>query len=80
MDGITILTLQVINNNLVTKGSKTYPANTLWVLEQIPGHVVAADQTSVLNSQGYWPSYNIPFYPEIYNLSGRSQDDGHWDW
>ena len=32
---------------------------------QIPGLTVAADQTSVL-ARGYWPSYNVPFYPEIY--------------
>ena len=32
---------------------------------QIPGLTVAADQTGVL-ARGYWPSYNVPFYPEIY--------------
>jgi len=44
--------------------------NTLWVAEQIPGYFVAADQTSTLIEQGYWPSYNVPFYPFIYNISG----------
>jgi hypothetical protein len=37
----------------------------LWVAEQIPGLVVAADQTDKL-AFGYWPSYNVPYYPEIY--------------
>ncbi|XP_020608826.1 phospholipase B-like 1 [Orbicella faveolata] len=41
----------------------------LWVVEQIPGLVVSGDQTEIL-SEGYWPSYNVPFYQEIYNLSG----------
>lgn len=26
--------------------------------------------TSVLQSQGYWPSYNIPYFPYIFNISG----------
>ncbi|XP_075313221.1 phospholipase B-like 1 [Odontesthes bonariensis] len=43
----------------------------LTVVEQIPGKVVHSDQTQALRS-GYWPSYNIPFHVEIYNLSGYS--------
>ncbi|KAL4421804.1 hypothetical protein ABPG77_009610, partial [Micractinium sp. CCAP 211/92] len=41
----------------------------LWVAEQIPGLVVAADMTQTL-SFGYWPSFNVPYFPEIYNQSG----------
>ena len=41
----------------------------LWVVEQIPGKIVAADMTSTL-LMGYWPSMNIPYFPEIYNESG----------
>uniref|UniRef100_A0A3P9HBF5 Phospholipase B-like n=1 Tax=Oryzias latipes TaxID=8090 RepID=A0A3P9HBF5_ORYLA len=41
----------------------------LTVVEQIPGRVVYSDQTRALR-RGYWPSYNIPFNAEIYNLSG----------
>jgi hypothetical protein len=41
----------------------------LWVAEQIPGKVIAADMTSVL-SLGYWPSFNVPAFSEIYNASG----------
>jgi len=26
--------------------------------------------TSVLEAQGYWPSYNIPYFPYIFNISG----------
>uniref|UniRef100_A0A8D0DI50 Phospholipase B-like n=1 Tax=Sander lucioperca TaxID=283035 RepID=A0A8D0DI50_SANLU len=41
----------------------------LTVVEQIPGKVMHSDQTRAL-CKGYWPSYNIPFHVEIYNLSG----------
>ena len=49
-------------NNSVDDGA-------LWVTEQIPGLVVFEDQTNILRA-GYWPSYNVPFYEQIYNLSG----------
>lgn len=40
------------------------------MLEQIPSLIVAGDQSHILRRQTYWPSYNVPFYPEIFNLSG----------
>ena len=43
----------------------------LWILEQIPGTVMADDLTSVLQKQQYWPSYNSPYFPEIFNMSGN---------
>ena len=42
----------------------------LWILEQLPGHVHADDMTWVLSHQGYWPSYNSPYFLNIYNISG----------
>merc|ERR1719183_2941730 len=42
---------------------------TLWVVEEIPGLVIGADQTETLR-RGYWPSYNVPYYLEIYQRSG----------
>lgn len=41
----------------------------LTVVEQIPGLVQFSDQTQALR-RGYWPSYNVPFHEDIYNLSG----------
>jgi len=60
---------QVVDYKQFTPGAT--PANgTLWILEQVPGFVVAQDQTDYLISNGYWGSYNIPYYPFIYNVSG----------
>jgi hypothetical protein len=56
-------------------GSKTSsdrpPSDVLWVLEQLPGHVEAADVTSVLLGQGYWASFNVPYFADVYHLAGR---------
>lgn len=52
------------------KPQKDIRQNTLWVLEQLPGMIVANDQSHILRKQSYWPSYNTPFYKSIFNLSG----------
>ncbi|KAF8067359.1 Acsf3 [Scenedesmus sp. PABB004] len=41
----------------------------LWVVEQLPGMVEAADMTQVL-ARGHWPSYNVAFFPAIYAAAG----------
>ncbi|GAX76035.1 hypothetical protein CEUSTIGMA_g3478.t1 [Chlamydomonas eustigma] len=41
----------------------------LTVVEVIPGRVVKADTTQELE-RGYWPSYNVPYFPEVYNATG----------
>jgi len=43
--------------------------NTLWVIEQIPGAVYSKDTTIELE-RGYWPSYNVPYFEEVYLASG----------
>ena len=40
------------------------------VLEQIPGQVRWEDKTETLRTTSYWSSYNIAYYPDIYNISG----------
>ena len=49
--------------------------NTLWVMEQIPGLVYGSDQTHLL-SFGYFPSYNVPFFREVYDRSGFEEAAG----
>eukprot|EP00121_Abeoforma_whisleri_P011935 Awhi_evm1s11015 len=46
------------------------PTGSFHVLEQLPGLVISDDLTHVLNEQGYWASYNIPYFPDIYVTSG----------
>jgi len=58
----------IVDYNKFTPG-KPILKGTLWVVEQIPGLVEYADVTKQLE-RGYWPSYNIPYFEKIYNISG----------
>eukprot|EP01132_Coremiostelium_polycephalum_P005003 gene5003-6229_t len=51
---------------------------TLYVLEQIPNYVEYADVTNILRT-GYWPSYNVPYFENIFNMSGFN-DTGSSDY
>lgn len=61
----------ILDYNKFSPGKPLQP-DTFWVLEQIPGAVQMADMTMKLVDQTYWPSFNIPYFPYIYNLSGVS--------
>lgn len=43
------------------------------ILEQIPGLCLSTDITPFINSKGYWPSYNTPYFSEIFNKSGYDE-------
>lgn len=64
------------NNQWMIVDYKKFIPNTkpqkdlLWILEQLPNYIVSRDQTDTLLRQGYWPSYNRPYYDKIFNLSG----------
>ncbi|XP_030316191.1 putative phospholipase B-like 2 isoform X1 [Calypte anna] len=60
----------VVDYNVFTPGRVSPPQGLLTVLEQIPGLVVVADRTELLYQQGYWASYNLPYFEEIFNTSG----------
>eukprot|EP00658_Telonema_sp_P-2_P041302 TRINITY_DN29528_c0_g1_i1.p1 TRINITY_DN29528_c0_g1~~TRINITY_DN29528_c0_g1_i1.p1 ORF type:complete len:564 (-),score=203.78 TRINITY_DN29528_c0_g1_i1:2-1693(-) len=63
----------VIDYKKVTPG-KTNQTNllpdTFWVAEQMPGNVTSGDMTHVLTEFGYWPSYNTPYFKNIFDASG----------
>jgi len=58
----------VINYNLFKPG-QPLQNGTLWVCEQIPGTVIGADLTWTLE-RGYFSSYNVPYFYDIYVASG----------
>ncbi|KAM7298757.1 putative phospholipase B-like 2 [Ixodes scapularis] len=60
----------VLDYKLFDPTSKKLPKNLLWILEQMPGYTMSKDVTSVLQKQGYWASYNSPYFQEIIDKSG----------
>ncbi|CAB3248632.1 unnamed protein product [Arctia plantaginis] len=53
----------------------------LWVVEQLPGYMEAADLTKKFKELGYFPSYNIPLFRRVFSLSGgnvRVATFGEW--
>jgi hypothetical protein len=65
----------VLDYKLYTRGDlgDAMQDNLLWVAEQIPGNVTSADVTPILRDASYWASFNIPYFPNIYNVSGFEQ-------
>jgi len=61
----------IVDTKLFTPG-EPLPPNVLWIAEQIPTLVESADLTETL-ARGYWPSYNVPFFAKISEISGWTQ-------
>lgn len=49
---------------------KGFQRNGLTVLEQLPGFIHVEDVSLLVNEIGYWGSYNVPYFPSIYERSG----------
>lgn len=54
----------VIDTKKFTPG-QPLPDGLFWVAEQIPGKVEYGDLTNIVRF-GYWPSYNVPYFPDIW--------------
>jgi len=70
----------IVDYNLFISG-KQLQKNTILVLEQIPDLIESSDVSLIVQENGYWPSYNIPFFRRIYELSGFEalyQKYGSW--
>ncbi|XP_075686392.1 putative phospholipase B-like 2 isoform X2 [Rhinoderma darwinii] len=61
----------VVDYNKFIVGSTEIPSGLLTVLEQLPGIVISGDKSDDLYQTGYWASYNIPYFEEIFNASGQ---------
>eukprot|EP01132_Coremiostelium_polycephalum_P001555 gene1555-1973_t len=72
------------NQWIITDYNKFVPGvevkdGTLYVLEQIPGYIEFEDVTPILRA-GYWPSYNVPYFEKIYNMSGFNNTAQYGNW
>ncbi|GIQ81322.1 phospholipase B-like protein [Kipferlia bialata] len=73
---------QVIDTKRLLPGVGAQPG-LLTVLEQIPGYTHDADLTDVLVEQTYFPSFNIPYFTDIFDMSGYAEeaaDDFTWSY
>lgn len=61
----------IVDYNRFTPG-KPVPDGCLWVLEQVPGMSYKKDMTFWLRDQGYWASFNRPYFPQIRDVTGHS--------
>lgn len=59
----------VLDLNLFTPGVAP-DSGFFTVFEEVPGLVHYEDQTDFLNENTYWPSFNNPFYDDIFEASG----------
>jgi hypothetical protein len=60
----------VVDYSLFAAGAPL-AADTVWVLDQMPGHIQATDFSAQLQEQRYFASYNVPYFPAIFNVSNQ---------
>jgi len=61
----------IVDYKLFQPGSPLQPG-TFSVLDQMPGpYLQSADMTDWLQKEGYFASYNVPFFEEIFNVSNQ---------
>uniref|UniRef100_K3X8S8 Phospholipase B-like n=1 Tax=Globisporangium ultimum (strain ATCC 200006 / CBS 805.95 / DAOM BR144) TaxID=431595 RepID=K3X8S8_GLOUD len=59
----------IIDTNKFLPGTG-FSKNGFTVLEQLPGYIHVEDMSTVINSVGYWGSYNVPYFASTYERSG----------
>lgn len=59
------------NSWIISDLSKPNDApNFVWIAEQTPIGIISQDITGLLHSQGYFPSYNVPFSQRVRDILG----------
>ncbi|KAI1285775.1 putative phospholipase B-like 2 [Halotydeus destructor] len=65
-----IIDYNKFNQWLHYKSYSSSPEGILWIIEQMPGTSERADLTPLLLDRKYFSSYNRPYFPRIFNISG----------
>ena len=52
------------------KAGPELPDDFLWIIEQFPGGTQSDTVTHLINSRGYWASFNRPYFPDVYTKMG----------
>lgn len=60
---------QVVDKQRFVPGMQP-DAGFLWIAEQIPGYIHSADITDIVIADGYWGSYNVPYFEDVWTASG----------
>ncbi|XP_041436186.1 putative phospholipase B-like 2 [Xenopus laevis] len=69
----------IVANRLATGGQEW--ASIFKKFNSGTGMVAVADKSDVLYKTGYWASYNVPYFPEVFNASGLpALVEKFWDW
>ncbi|OHT12929.1 Phospholipase B-like protein B [Tritrichomonas foetus] len=72
------------NNQYLVVDSKKFTPNEkptndlLWIIEQYPGIHMSKDVTEELLNDGFFPSFNTPWFEELYNLAGFPETVAEW--
>eukprot|EP00042_Codosiga_hollandica_P042942 m.401136 g.401136 ORF g.401136 m.401136 type:complete len:559 (+) comp56440_c0_seq2:369-2045(+) len=74
------------NQNMILDYKQFRPGHkltngTFWLCEQVPGYIRSNDLSDLLQTQGYYGSYNAAYDPVIRNVSGSDADEakfGPW--
>lgn len=62
----------IVDYNKFKPNQSNVSDGLLTIVEQIPTLIMTADVTQLLRDQKYFPSYNTPFFKQIFNISGSN--------
>ncbi|GMT37187.1 hypothetical protein PFISCL1PPCAC_28484 [Pristionchus fissidentatus] len=63
----------IVDYNKFDSGLDRLLPGTLTIMEQMPGALEYADMSEHLDENGFWSSYNRPFFPRQFALGGFSE-------